>query len=162
MGSSADPDRHFVWGIRYVDDLVLRDRDADADGSFDERLYPLQDASWNVTAVVNAVGDAQERFDYDAYGHSAALTGSFGGRESSDFDWEVRFAGYRAEIITGLHHVRFRYLHPTIGIWLSRDISDSDIDFVNLYRYTLNAPVNATDPSGLQTKVYAPGTATCT
>ena len=28
VDSSTDPERQFAWGIRYVDDLVLRDRDA--------------------------------------------------------------------------------------------------------------------------------------
>jgi hypothetical protein len=32
-------DRHFVWGSRYIDDLVLRDRDTTGDGTLDERLY---------------------------------------------------------------------------------------------------------------------------
>jgi hypothetical protein len=39
---SADPERQFVWGLRYIDDyiddLVLRDRDTDGNGSLDERL----------------------------------------------------------------------------------------------------------------------------
>ena len=33
VDSETDPDRQFVWGQRYIDDLVLRDRDTDADGA---------------------------------------------------------------------------------------------------------------------------------
>ena len=39
VGGSLD--RQFVWGLRYVDDLVLRDR-----GS--ERLFGIQDPNWNL------------------------------------------------------------------------------------------------------------------
>ena len=32
----------YVWGNRYVDDLVLRDRDTDANGTLDERSTPCK------------------------------------------------------------------------------------------------------------------------
>ncbi len=43
-------DIQYVWGLRYVDDLVLRDRDTSdpKNGVLNERLYALQDANWNV------------------------------------------------------------------------------------------------------------------
>lgn len=62
--ATADAQRQFVWGLRYLDDLVLRDRDTDADGTLDERLYPLQDANWNVTALADTAGAVQERYRY--------------------------------------------------------------------------------------------------
>jgi hypothetical protein len=49
LGSSVD--RRYVWGIRYIDDLVLRDRTTT--GSLSERFYALQDANWNVVAICN-------------------------------------------------------------------------------------------------------------
>jgi len=73
VDSSTDPDRQFVWGLRYVDDLVLRDRDTNGDGTLDERLYALLDANWNVTALCNASAVIQERFTYQAYGTSTAF-----------------------------------------------------------------------------------------
>ncbi len=48
---SSNPNRQYVWGERYIDDLILRDRDTTGDGTLDERLYALQDANWNVVAV---------------------------------------------------------------------------------------------------------------
>ena len=49
------PDVQYVWGARYIDDLILRDRDADASSltgnlggtssGLEERLYALQDAN---------------------------------------------------------------------------------------------------------------------
>ncbi|MCZ2341706.1 MAG: hypothetical protein LC104_07905, partial [Bacteroidales bacterium] len=37
-----------AWGLRYVDDLILRDRATVTPGVLDERLWALQDANWNV------------------------------------------------------------------------------------------------------------------
>lgn len=43
VDSSTDPDRQFTWGTRYIDDLVMRTRDTDSNGSLDETLHALQD-----------------------------------------------------------------------------------------------------------------------
>ena len=75
IDASTDPDRQFVWGQRYIDDLVLRDRDTSdpKNGTLDERLYSLQDANWNVTSIANTTGTIQERYAYDAYGTPRVL-----------------------------------------------------------------------------------------
>jgi YD repeat-containing protein len=49
VGASGDAQRQFLWGVGYIDDLLLRERDTTGDGSLDERLYGLQDASWNMS-----------------------------------------------------------------------------------------------------------------
>ena len=61
---SSNPDRQFVWGQRYIDALILRDRDADASGVFNERLYALQDANWSTVATADTDGTIQERYAY--------------------------------------------------------------------------------------------------
>jgi hypothetical protein len=60
------PERQFVWGLRYDDDLVLRDRVSSQSSSStcqasDERLYVLHDF-FHVTAVVNTGGTVLERY----------------------------------------------------------------------------------------------------
>jgi YD repeat-containing protein len=52
VGSSTSPDRQYLWGRRYVDELIFRDRDTDANGTLDERLYALQDGNFNVTTIM--------------------------------------------------------------------------------------------------------------
>jgi len=49
-GLRAYPSHRYVWGLRYVDDLILRQRDVTSDGTIDETLYALQDANFNVVA----------------------------------------------------------------------------------------------------------------
>jgi hypothetical protein len=48
--TTASANRQFVWGLRYIDDLALRDRDTGG-GTLDERLYAMQDANWSVVAI---------------------------------------------------------------------------------------------------------------
>jgi hypothetical protein len=38
IDSSSNPDRQYTWGGRYIDDLILRTRDSDINGSLDETL----------------------------------------------------------------------------------------------------------------------------
>ena len=46
----------YVWGMRGVDDVVLRD----LSGSSTQRLYPLRDVM-HVTAILSAAGAVLER-----------------------------------------------------------------------------------------------------
>ena len=151
VGASTNAERQFVWGQRYIDDLVLRDRDATGSGTLNERLYGLQDPNWNLVAVVNAGGAGgaiQERYWYDAYGTVEFLTGSFAPRTASLFAWETLYAGYRLDNNTGLYSVRNRVLDPLIG-WIHRD----RLGFLagpNIYEYVRSAPTALTDPLGLK------------
>jgi hypothetical protein len=47
----------YVWSPVYVDALILRDRDADNNGTLEERLYVAQDANYNVTALFDNSGN---------------------------------------------------------------------------------------------------------
>ena len=56
LNTGTAADRQNVRGLAYVDQLVLRDRDTDANGSLDERLYACQDANFNLTGVMRTAG----------------------------------------------------------------------------------------------------------
>ncbi|MCI0534888.1 MAG: glucosaminidase domain-containing protein [Verrucomicrobiales bacterium] len=149
--SNTYPERQFFWGMRFVDDLVWRDRDADGDGShtLEERLYVLNDY-FHVTAVANPSGVVQERCWYDAYGYAFVLTGSFaprGGISSSLYDWETWYGSYRQDLETALHQVRNRFFHFKLGRWLNRDPIDYD-GSINLYAYVGNNSINLIDAFG--------------
>ncbi len=95
VDSSSNPNRQFVWGLRYIDDLILRDRDTTGGGTLDERLYALQDGNWNVTSICDENGDVQERYAYTAYGEPLFLSAGFVEQSGSSFGWEVLFTGQR-------------------------------------------------------------------
>ena len=148
VDTDTDPNRQFIWGRRYIDDLVLRDRDTTGNGTLDERLYALQDANWNVTALSNTTGTIQERYAYTAYGQPTFLTSTFGSRTSSSYNWETLYAGYRWETGTELFHVRNRVLNSAIGTWVQRDRLGLSAGF-NVYCYTAGRGITLTDPTGL-------------
>jgi len=155
VGSSTDAERQFILGLRYVDDIILRDRDTTGNGTLDERLYGMQDANWNVTSISNSSGSVQERYSYHAFGASAALTASFASRATSIYAWETRFAGYRWERESRLYRVRNRVYHDRIGSWMQRDpigLSAGTSLYSRdrpVYSFLDNNPLRRLDPSGL-------------
>lgn len=149
LGTSTDPDTQHVWGLRYIDDCVLRDRDTDANGTLDERLYALQDDNWNVIELTDENGDVQERYNYSAYGTPNFWNASFSTRSSSSYDWECLYAGYRYDATSELFCVRNRYLNSELGAWVSRD-PIGYVDGMSLYGYVFSQPIDTYDPDGHQ------------
>jgi RHS repeat-associated protein len=146
VDSSSSAERQFVWGLRYVDDLIGRDRDTTGDGLLDERLYATQDANWNVTSLFTGSGTALERFNYDSYGSSTALTATFDFRGLSSYEWGIRYSGYRSDAESSLLSVRNRVYHPRLG-WIQRDPAKYT-DTLNLYEYVGSQPLIRSDPTG--------------
>ena len=58
----------FVFGLRYIDDIILRVRDGNASGPPEERRYYLTDANYNVVMRTDDSGRGVERMFYSAYG----------------------------------------------------------------------------------------------
>ena len=63
------PKYQWVWDLRYQDAPILRDENKDADGDCidgtDVRLYYVQDANWNTTALITTAGAVAERYAYN-------------------------------------------------------------------------------------------------
>jgi RHS repeat-associated protein len=147
VGAATTADRHFVWGLRYVDDLVLRT----VYGTPSEALYAIQDANFNVTSVVDDASSPAvvERYVYTPYGAMTAYQPDFSSDLSSP-SLEYRYAGYRFDTETGLMQVRNRYLHPQLGRWVTRDPGPHIGILADFYGYVVNAPPVFTDPFGLE------------
>lgn len=134
--------------LRGPSDPPDRDTSVPPNGTLDERLYALQDANWNVTALAGTGGGIVERYLYDAYGTPAVLTGVFASRTASDYDWEYLFTGRQHDLETGLNYHRRRYLHPTCGVFCTRDPLGYEGSQWNLFQYADNQPVKQFDPTG--------------
>ena len=152
--STARPDVQYVWGTQYVDDLVVRFRDADASGSsgapsLEEELYSLADANFNVTTVTDNDGDVVERFTYTPYGESTVLDPDFNSYTGTDYDWKYRYTTRELDPLTGKQINRNRWYDALLGRWVSRDPIGYEGGSNNLYEYVNGMPLGGFDPIGL-------------
>ena len=135
----------YVWGQRYIDDLVLRDKGQ-------ERLYSIADPNWNVVALTNASGTVQERMRYDAFGKVTWLDAAFAVKAGTGFVWNRTFTGQVLDGETGLMLYRNRFYHTGLGRFVSRDPIGYAAGDVGLYRYVKNVPIHISDSFGLWAK----------
>jgi RHS repeat-associated protein len=150
----------YVWSPVYVDALVLRDRDADANAGngLEERLWVQQDANFNVTALVDGTGTVVERYAYDPFGSVTVYSPTWGTRTGSLYAWDHYHQGLRWDATATLYDNFNRWYGPSLGRFTSLDPIRFDAGDPNLYRYVGNGPVNRVDSSGLQ--IGRPMTAT--
>ncbi|HQU42472.1 MAG TPA: hypothetical protein PK867_06650, partial [Pirellulales bacterium] len=183
VGSSTMPDRQFVWGLRYVDELLVRDHSV-------ERSYAMHDANWNITGIVSSNAAVAERYAYAAYGNPVFMDAAFVSQSTSPYSWERLFAGYHWDAASGLYPVRHRDFNFTLGVWEESDklyTNQLDVDAsvikawvwsaasaatakaqkptvidpflaarANLYAYCYDNPLVSTDPTGLQPSIPVP------
>lgn len=120
---SADPERQYVWGIRYIDDLTLRDRDTSEppDGTLNERLYFANDTQFSISTLIGTDGAVLERYEYSPYGHPTILNPDFTGRGPSSYDNQYLFTGRPLDTATGLYDFRHRPYSYILGCFTTRD-----------------------------------------
>ncbi len=79
------------------------------------RHYYLQDANFNVTAIVDSAGTVVERYSYTPYGEVTIMDASFTTRASSLVANELLFTGRRTDPETGLQLNRNRFYDPQMA-----------------------------------------------
>ena len=142
---TSEVNTYFVWGTRYIDDLILREKGQ-------EKLYALHDPNWNVVAITNATGVVQERMKYDGFGKITWMNASFGTLSASAYAWNRTFTGQVLDSETGLMLYRNRYYNTGLGRFVTRDPIGYRAGDNSLYRYVGNRTVNFQDEFGLQTR----------
>lgn len=81
LHADVDQTMHYVWGIRYIDDIVARFVDDDlATAGYERVYYHLTDAQFSTVAIIDDAAKVKERVDYTPYGvamhrHRADFTG---------------------------------------------------------------------------------------
>jgi RHS repeat-associated protein len=148
VGSAVQ--RSYVWSLVYVDSMICRDRDTDANGTLDERLYAVQDANFNVVALIDTSGAVTERYTYDAFGAFTVLTGTWGSRSSSSYAWVHQHQGLKWDSDLAAYDSRRRILSPTTGRFFQLDPIGINAGDMNLYRAVANDPLGLLDPTGEQ------------
>ena len=157
-GSSYVIKSQYVWGLGYVNQMVERD-DNSSNGSLGtstsglgERIYPLQDADYNVRALTSTSGSALQYFVYDAYGNATLLNTSYGTTGTSfgndSHSWIYGFQGGRYDVNTGLYRFGARDYSPVLGRWMEQDPAGY-VDGANLYQMERGGTEMSVDPLGL-------------
>lgn len=136
--SVADAQQQYVWGLRYIDESILRDRDTDGNTTLDERLYAAQDGNWSVVAFGIGAISEWHRVYYDSFGAARFA-------EEDSTRWSILYTGQYFESNVHLYRYRFRIYHSYVGCFLSLDV----LNLVNRFAYVNNRPLLLVDPSGL-------------
>ena len=116
-------DREYVWGPDYVDECLWQvDRTGTA-------AFVLQDANYNVVALVDEQGDLLQQYDYDPYGTVLAADSlssyannriGFQGLFVDRYDADAPLAEL-VPAVDQTYHARNRDYRPDVGRWLLRD-----------------------------------------
>ena len=158
VGSTCDA--RYVWGLRYIDDLITYRK-----GATD--LYSLADPNWNVVAITNTSGVVQERVTYDSFGKATFHDASFTVRSTSSYAWPRTFTGQVLDKESGMMLYRNRFYHAGLGRFVTRDpigyftilyvdgenVPFYEIEDVSLTRYCKNNLAAYQDPFGTQTSL---------
>jgi RHS repeat-associated protein len=98
-------------------------------------------------AVIDTSAAVVERFGYDAFGPVRFMDAAFAPRSASALDWNFLFHAEFLDTDSGLYNYGFRYYHPELGRWLSRDPFGEN-GGLNLYGFVKNKPVMRFDVLG--------------
>ena len=125
--------------------------DADSDGDCDSAdIYQLgvwRSGSYDVRGDLDLDGDVDNDDISDAQNRSQGTT--LGRGNLSSIENRNGYAGYVYSPSTGTYSVRFRELHPTLGMWLTRDLLEYS-DALDLYCYVGSHPIGFVDFLGLE------------
>jgi RHS repeat-associated protein len=140
---ATTPQARYWYGLRDINDIARRQ----TLGTTSTDLYALRE-TMNVVALVNTSGTVTQRMAYDAFGNVRFLSDVFTGGTNAA-GWSLLFHAHYSDVESGLYLMRFRYYHPELGVWLSRDpIEESG--GVNLTVFANNLPLMRIDLLGLK------------
>jgi len=109
----------------------------------------------DIVAIYNYAGGKVAGYRYNAYGecyiYNPQLDANSNGATIAEIN-PFRYRGYYYDSETGLYYLQSRYYDPAMGRFLNADTVDyldpKVINGINLYSYSLNNPVQYSDPTG--------------
>ena len=119
------------------------------------RLYFVQDANWNTTAVIGYDSTTQtwnvvQRYVYSPYGNLIVLSPDFTTAPSGTVPMVNKlYQGMALDPVTGLYYERARWYSASLGTWISQDPAGY-INGADTYQFVGSDPVRSVDPWGRQ------------
>jgi RHS repeat-associated protein len=168
QNGSAQPIKQYVWGKKYIDELVQTSLNSNPTGqtTCDTSYWACQDANWNVLGIINGSGTLTERYEYTPYGQRQVLF-SPGGNDplcyaptvasrrfvasgSTTEPWGICDIGHQGlfgDAESGQVFDRARQLSQETGRFISKDPMGY-IDGLQPFQYELSRPLIKLDPRG--------------
>ena len=145
--SSTNTEKQYVWGLRYIDDLVGYDQDGV--GNLDQRQYALSGVNYNIMSIATTSGIITERYEYSPYGERFVLDADYSDDADgiSDIGNDIGHQGLMHDEKIGLIYNRARMLNSGLGRFMQRDPLGY-VDGKNLYQYVGSNPTVRIDPLG--------------
>jgi len=165
-GSSPVIIAQYVWGLGYVNDMVLRDDsfvnfesgNLGITGSeLNRRTYVQQDADWDNVGLADNSGTVQDSFFYT--NPTGGVTGTAGGVFfGSTYLWSYGFQGGRGDMPNIWHFGARDYdTNGPSGHWMEEEpMGAGYIDGANLYQFERGNTVVNTDSTGLSITINDP------
>ena len=147
--------RQYIYGGRYIDEVLLFDKDTDDDGDCNDaggsaRYLYCQNNNYNVVALTDADGVVVEKVKYDPYGTPTCIrTSDSHEQTASHYGNPYLFQGRRYDSESGLYYFRNRDMSPTLGRFMQRD-PVGYVDGMSLYEFISCLPVTLVDPMGYE------------
>ena len=108
--------------------------------------YYVTDEQGSIRYVLNAKGEVEAYYQYDAFGENLTAEG---------ITSRLKYNGQIEDELSGLYYLRARYYNPAIGRFTQEDVIYND--GLNLYAYCNSNPVMYCDPSGFAKKPSCDG-----
>ena len=157
---SGTQQAYYVYG-NYIDEVLLMRRNA-------SDKYYLHDHLYSSAALLDASGDAAERYEYDAYGTAHIMDASYNPRSVSAYGNPYTFTGRRLDVLDGGNLTRMHYRHRDYDTYAGRFVQQDPLgvqptgskenpfyqllqymDGLSSYKYGKANPTSASDASGL-------------
>ena len=140
--------QHYIHGLG-IDEPIAMIKNDFRNGSDNAKTYYYhKDGMGSITSLTDKDGKEIEKYIYNAFGKMTIYDERDNKIEASQFDNPYSFTGREHDNETGLHYHRARYYNPELARWISEDPIEFNGGDTNLYRYSINNPINYSDPNG--------------
>lgn len=119
-------------------EFIYSDREVLTEESARTYYHYVSDEPGSITHVLDAEGQVQNRYEYDAFGNLVL--------EEEKVSNRMKYCGEVMDSITQQYYLRARFYNPQVARFISEDTYYGD--GLNLYAYCHNNPVGYVDPSG--------------
>ncbi len=142
-----------VWSAAYINAAILQDTYTAGVIQPNSRIYFLQDANWDTTAIVGYNGTTgtwgvTQRYVYSPYGTVTVLNADWTPPPAGTLPTvDNLYQGMTLDPMTGLYYARNRNYSPSLGRWINQDPAGY-INGANTYQFVMGNPVGMLDPFG--------------